>query len=294
MTATLIGHFEPGSPEWHAARANGLGGSEIAPVLGLSPWESRFSLWHRKAGYVGPVEESPEMEWGKRLEPVILQKYRDQHPELDYRVRNGTFVHDERPYQIANPDLLAVDRAVEAKYSMFGDGWGEPGTDEIPIYYRPQVLWYGDVLGLDRIDVCVLIGGCDYREYTITYDPVEAAELRAAAEEFLHSIEVGDRPNIDEHSATYQVIREMHPLIDEADVDLDDELAALYIASRVDLEVATAAEQQARSLIADAMGNAKRAIWDGRTIASRQARGDGTPYVVAARNLTKHTDRSAA
>ena len=35
MTATLIGHFEPGSPEWHAARATGLGGSEVAPVLGL-------------------------------------------------------------------------------------------------------------------------------------------------------------------------------------------------------------------------------------------------------------------
>lgn len=294
MTATLIGHFEPGSAEWHAARANGLGGSEIAPVLGLSPWESRFSLWHRKAGAVGPVEESPEMEWGKRLEPVILQKYRDNHPELDFRMRNGTFVNDDRPYQIANPDLLAVEKVVEAKYSMFGDGWGEPGTDEVPVYYRTQVLWYLDVLGIPTADLCVLIGGCDYREYTLTYDETEALELRAAAEEFLHTIEVGERPNIDEHSATYQVIREMHPLIDEADVDLPDPLAELYIASRVGLALATDAEQQARSLIADAMGNAKRAIWDGRTIATRQARGDGTPYVVAARNLTKHADRSAA
>lgn len=294
MTATLIGHFEPGSEAWHAARANGLGGSEVAPILGLSPWESRFSLWHRKAGAVGPVEESPEMEWGKRLEPVILQKYRDNHPELDFRMRNGTFVNDERPYQIANPDLLAVEKVVEAKFSMFGDGWGEPGTDEIPVYYRTQVLWYLDVLGVPTADLCVLIGGCDYREYTLTYDETEALELRSAAEEFLHSIEVGERPNIDEHSATYQVIREMHPLIDEADVDLPDRLAELYIASRVGLALATDAEQQARSLIADAMGNAKRAVWDGRTIATRQARGDGTPYVVAARNLTKHTDRSAA
>lgn len=293
MTATLIGHFEPGSEAWHAARAHGLGGSEIAPVLGLSPWESRFSLWHRKAGAVGPVEESPEMEWGKRLEPVILQKYRDQHPELDFRMRNGTFVNDDRPYQIANPDLLAVEKVVEAKFSMFGDGWGEPGTDEIPVYYRTQVLWYLDVLGIPTADVCVLIGGCDYREYTLTYDETEALELRAAAEEFLHSIQVGERPSIDAHSATYDVIREMHPEIIPEGVELDEHLATLYIGAKTAEKAAKEAATFATSLVADAMGMAQRATWDGRTIASRQARGDGTPYVVAARNLDKVTGVAA-
>ena len=53
-TGVLIGTFSPGSEEWLAARADGLGGSEVAAVLGLSPFESRFSLWHRKAGRVGP------------------------------------------------------------------------------------------------------------------------------------------------------------------------------------------------------------------------------------------------
>jgi putative phage-type endonuclease len=288
MGATLIGHFEPGTDAWHAARRDGLGGSEIAPVLGLSPWESRFSLWHRKAGLVAPVQESPEMEWGKRLEPVILQKYRDNHPELDFRTRNGTFAHDDRPWQIANPDLLAVDRVVEAKFAMFGDGWGEPGTDQIPIYYRTQVLWYLDCLGIEQGDVCVLIGGCDYREYSILHDETEAAELRTAALEFLESIAEDDRPDIDSHSATYEVIREMHPEITEADVELDDATAERYLASRAALEAATGDEQLARSLIAEAMGNAKKATWDGRTIAHRQARGNGTPYVVAARNLTKN------
>lgn len=293
MTAVLIGHFEPGSPDWHAARADGLGGSEIAPVLGLSPWESRFSLWHRKAGRVGPVEESGEMEWGKRLEAPILAKYRDEHPDLDYRTINGTFHHPERPWQIANPDLLTTDRIVEAKLSVFGDGFGEPGTDEIPVYYRCQVLWYLDVLGYERADVAVLVGGCDYREYTVRYDAAEAQLLRDAAVDFLATIVAGERPDIDAHGATYQVIREMHPEIDEADVDLENELAERYIAARCALADATETEQLARSLVADAMGHAKRALWDGQTIATRQARGDGTPYVVAARNLTTRA-RSAA
>lgn len=293
MDATLIGHFEPGTPDWHAARRDGLGGSEIAPILGLSPFESRFSLWHRKAGLVGPVEETPEMEWGKRLEPVILQKYRDSHPELDFRVRNGTFVHNDRTYQIANPDLIAVDRVVEAKFAVFGDLWGEPGTDEIPIYYRTQVLWYLDCLGLRQADVVVLIGGHDYREYTVLYDAAEAEEIRAAAVDFLDSIAHDDRPDIDAHSATYEVIREMHPEITEADIELTNECATRYLDARLALTDATAAEQLARSLVAEEMGNAKTATWDGRTIARRQARGDGTPYVVAARNLSKQQETAA-
>jgi len=285
VTATLIGHFEPGSAEWNAARANGIGGSEVAPILGLSPFESRFSLWHRKAGYVGPVQESPEMEWGKRLEPVILAKYRDEHPELDYRTLNGTFANDERPWQIANPDLLTAERVVEVKFSMFGDGWGEPGTDEIPVYYRTQVLWYLDCLSYERADVAVLVGGCDYREYHVLYDQAEAEELRAATVEFLDTIAAGVLPDIDAHSATYQVIREMHPLIDEADVELDNDVAHAYLAARLAVHDAEAQEQLAKSLIADAMGNAKRALWDGQTIATRRARGEGTPYVQAERNL---------
>src|SRR5205823_13949319 len=71
----FVGDFEPGSPEWHAARARGLGGSEIAAVLGLSPWESKFSLWHRKMGLASPVVETDEMYWGKLHEPTILAEW---------------------------------------------------------------------------------------------------------------------------------------------------------------------------------------------------------------------------
>ncbi len=129
MTAILIGYFPPGSDEWHAARANGLGGSEVGAVLGLSPYDSKFSLWFRKAGATEPVEVTPPMEWGTRLEPVILGKYRDVHPGLDYSWENVTFCRQDRPWQIANPDLLATDRVIDAKFSLYGDGWGSPKVE---------------------------------------------------------------------------------------------------------------------------------------------------------------------
>lgn len=286
MSARLIGTFDAGSPEWHAARAHGVGGSEIAAILGLSPWESRFSLWHRKAGMVGGVEETPEMEWGKRLEPVILQKYRDVHPDLDFEVINGTFCPTDRPWQIANPDLLAADRVVESKFSMFGDGWGADGTDEVPVHVRCQVLWYCDVVEREIADVVVLVGGCDWREYHVDYDADEARLLRERAEEFLGTVTAGVRPNIDAHSATYQVIKEMHPDIEDVEVVLANDTAHQYIEAKAAEKKATEAARLAAALVADEMGTAKKATWDGQTIATRQARGEGIPYVVAGRNLT--------
>jgi putative phage-type endonuclease len=77
---TVIGYFEPGSAEWHAARRNGVGGSEIAAVMGLSPYESRFSLWHRKQGMVNPVDENPQMYWGKLLDPPFAASSRSGTP----------------------------------------------------------------------------------------------------------------------------------------------------------------------------------------------------------------------
>lgn len=285
MTAVLIGTFVPGSPEWHAARRNGLGGSSIGTVLGLSPFDSRFALWHRMAGNIAEIDEAPEMEWGKRLEPPILGKYRDVHPDLDYDIVNGTFRHADRPWQIANPDLLAADRVIDAKLSLFGDGWGEPGTDQVPPHIRCQVLWYMDVLGLDRADLAVLVGGFDYREYTVEYDPAEAQELRDAAVEFLDSIALGHRPDIDAHSATYQAIKEMHPDIDPTEVEIGNATARAFITAKHAEKEAKARAQLATSVLADEMGSAARAVWDGECIARRQARGEGTPYVVAAKNL---------
>lgn len=291
--AVLVGTFDDHSPEWHAARIAGIGSSDIAAVLGISPWESPFSLWHRKAGNV-PADsgDNASMEWGRRLEPVIAAKFAEEHPEVAV-VDCGTYHADGRPWQRANPDRLlvdpgrmdGVDGVLEIKNVRSRDGWGEPGTDEVPIYYRVQVLWQLDVMGVDVGHLAVLIGGADYREYRIDRDADECAELRQAAVDFLASIEAGAVPDIDSHGATYVAIQQMHPDIEDVDVEVPDELAAQWCAARAGLAAAEHAEQHAKSLLAAHMGTARRAVWQGRSIATRQVRGQGNPYVVAGRNL---------
>src|SRR5690625_7631762 len=45
------------------------------------------------------------------------------------------------------------------------DTWGRNGTDEIPLYYRTQVQWYLDVLGLEWAHVADLTARQQLRYY---------------------------------------------------------------------------------------------------------------------------------
>ena len=47
--------------QWLAERVTGVGGSDAAVVLGMSPWKSRYELWAEKSGMF-PVEDGGENE----------------------------------------------------------------------------------------------------------------------------------------------------------------------------------------------------------------------------------------
>jgi peptidoglycan/xylan/chitin deacetylase (PgdA/CDA1 family) len=149
------------------------------------------------------------------------------------------------------------------------------------VYYRTQVLWYLDVFGLDLAHVAVLIGGSEYREYQVTASPEEAAFMRERAVEFLGTVERRERPSIDEHDQTYQVIRDLHPDIEDVSVEVPAGIALPYLAANANYKDAEAAKRCAGSVLADFMGSARRATWAGDQIAMRISKGGGVPFLQA-------------
>lgn len=289
MTAEYVGTFVPGSELWHAARREGLGASEIAAVVGLSPWESKFSLWHRKAGIVGPVQQSEQMSWGHYLEPAIARRFADEHPELMVK-RTGSWRSRERPWQLANPDRLTYQgrEPLEIKWSPYADGWGPTGTDEIPVYYRCQVLWQLDVMGRDHAWLAALVGS-EYREYRIDYDPAAVETLRKAGQEFMDSLAAGEPPDVDDSTHTYQVLRELHDGIEDRDVEISRELAEGYREATHLARYADGYLQQRKNELLDALGTAKYAVHNGERIARRQPARGGT---VALYEVTTKTPKT--
>ncbi|GAB3213291.1 hypothetical protein GCM10027294_43480 [Marinactinospora endophytica] len=293
-TGRLLGAWPSGSPEWHEARRSRLGGSDMAAVLGRSPWVSPYRLWHLKNGAVidGPTTDAQAR--GHYLEDGIRRWWADRHPEFEVAV-GGTYTHVERDYQLANPDGLLVQDGkpvgvLEVKTDSQDDtAWGQPGTDEIPLYYRTQVMWYLDVLGLEVAHVAVLTARLEFREYVVHYDETDAAILRARAEMFLDSLLFGEVPDIDSTDSTYQTIRDLHPEIEDREVELSLDEAAAFARARDNKKAADAEWTRVRSEMADRMGTAKRAVFLGQRIAARQAK-NGTPFVVADRKCPPHTD----
>lgn len=269
-------------------RNAGIGGSDVGAICGVNKWESAVSLWAKKTGLIdGTLEESEPMEWGKLLEPVIIEKFQRQHPELEVLYNPGTFTHFDRPFQIANPDALARNKetgelyVVEIKTARYEDEWDEAeGT--IPPSYRAQIFWYMQTLGIERAIVATLFSGSRYREFEQTFDDFEAASNLQQVERFLESWKLGTMPDFDGADATYETIRQIHPEIDPdlPDVELGD-LGKSYLAALADYDDAKRTVTEYKSRILDAMGRAKRGLIAGEWALTRQAKGAaGLPYLV--------------
>lgn len=291
--------FDHDSPEWHAARDVRLGGSEIAAVIGISKWQSRYSLWHHKKGLVAGQAVDKVMSFGTRAEGLVLDWFAELHPELHLRRNVGTWVHQDRGWQLANPDALAwhsddnhrdltdVYSIVEAKVADDEWEWGpvrEDGYGDaagVPAYYQAQVQWYLDVFGISTAYLAVLfLRGRELRVYRIPADAKDQKYMRVKGAEFLADVATGTVPDLDAHSATYQAVRELHPDIDDRDVALDPSLAQMYVWACDEFDAAQRRRAEFTTRIADAMGDARRGVVGDLTIARRQARTDGLPYLV--------------
>jgi putative phage-type endonuclease len=287
----LIGHLTPGTAAWDEARAGlTITATEIAAVVGLSPWMSRFTLWHKKAGLaIAPFEMNPAIEWGNRLEDAVASKWQDEHPG-QLAAPAGTWQHRDRQWQRATPDRLIypqppgefevpeqAEALLEVKTSPMGDDWGPDGADDgVPIWYRCQAMWQMDTLGLRRTHFAVLISGHDYREYTVDYDEDDAHTLRSAAEEFLADVRNGVRPPIDGATDTYQTVRVQPDGFDDVDVEIPLEDAARYELAQEAAKAAATELTAAKAIVLDHIGTGRRAVANGRRIAYRIPKPDGT------------------
>jgi putative phage-type endonuclease len=279
--AIHLGTFDSGSAEWHELRNQGIGGSLVGTIAGLNKWESAYTAWAKYTAKISSeIPDNSAMEWGRRLESVVLDKFADDHPELEVFRDVGTWQNIERPYQIANPDGIVCDEhgnlaVIEIKTARFPDDW----ENGVPLYYLTQVQWYLSCLGIQRAYVAVLIGGSDYREFEIESDNFQQWADIKLVEQFLAAVETDTAPDWDGSESTYQTVRTMRPDIYDSEVELGELGEQLLVAT----EKENAAKSEAlalKSQVLDKMENAKRGLVNGQHMFSRQARGSGVPFLV--------------
>lgn len=285
MTATLLLPHDAPREEWLAARRAGVTASEIATILGISPWDSAFNLFHRKLAIIPEDYDDDTLSLGRHLEPWIADRWEADHQNCAL-TSGGLFACRDRPWQIATPDFLAYDHGgdehrpvgqckesgLEVKHSGSYDGWGETGTDEIPVYYRAQCLWQMDVMDWQELHVtCFFLATRQRRDYVITYDEADVEVMRAAALDFLARIERREPPPIDGHTATRAALSFLSPKVDpDIEIEVSADLEYVYSHACDNYRRAKTNKAEAENLLRYQLGSAKTAVTiDGRKVASR-------------------------
>lgn len=163
--------FPQDSPEWHEARRSGIGASEVAAILGLSPWQTPLGVYRTKLGVPNEIDEDLAY-FGHALEAPIAQWIRDKHPEVG-PVEPGISARSvEWPWLTATPDRSAGDVGlvypIEIKTSsaFSKDKW----ADGVPLYYQAQVQTQLAVLGAPFGWLAVLHGGNSPELYRVERD----------------------------------------------------------------------------------------------------------------------------
>ena len=185
---------------WLKARTNGIGGSDVGAICGVSPFTSARQIYLRKTGqYEDTMQESlaskERMHFGHMLEPIVADEFARRELKDDYEGFtlvdiDATMAHKDYPWALANVDRLILDKEgkpwgiLECKTTSeyMNDEW-ESG--EILMSYIYQLNWYLWILGLERGCFACLVGGNKFYSYTVfRNDELLENEIIPAAKSF--------------------------------------------------------------------------------------------------------------
>lgn len=141
--------LEQGSAAWLGWRAGGIGASDAAVVLGLSPFKTAERLFQELTGQVEPELGNYAMRRGQRLEPVAREEYERRH---GIPMPPCCGEHEAMPWVRASFDGLSVmgDLVLEIKWPNW-QAHEEALGGRVPEYYWPQVQHQLLVSGAERL-----------------------------------------------------------------------------------------------------------------------------------------------
>ena len=153
---------------WKALRAQYIGGSDAAAVVGLNRFSSPYALWAEKTGKTPPFEGNLATDVGTFLEEFIAKKFESASGKK-VRRNNRSFINDTYPWAIANidRDIVGEDSGLECKSTSALNIQRFKGG-EFPENYYCQCVHYLAVTEMTRWYLAVLIGNQDFKIYQLT------------------------------------------------------------------------------------------------------------------------------
>lgn len=313
----------PNVDSWLLSRRGGIGASEIAHVLGLTPYGSR-EVWAAKGGVDVDLDAlrppTRRMRRGQQLESAILAIYSDEQDDRITPTKLTTAHNSAYPLALCSPDAVVVnkylrgtpidiahmnsygiDHGIDAK--NVGDhtrGWGAQHSDQIPIQYWCQGQWSCLITGASFWRFAVLRGGVDLELYAVVHNPeITAAMYVAAAEWWNKYVRTGIEPP-DDHAnldARVRAIAERYPTAGagmEPAALTDIDLAARLVRTRMAEALCARQRLEIETELKDRIGtSAGLCVPDGPVLASWKNSKPRTDWKAACMDLMQVLDEES-
>lgn len=252
-------------------------------MLGISPWQSPFSLWHEMAGNVQPELFDPSLgEFGHDAEHLLGKQWERRNPgwEVPWGREDHEVAFTDESLPFPNQvlaDFVATgpdgaEKIVECKTTNHLDEWADKdGNPALPPYYWVQVLFQMGVSGIHAADVIVLGPFRNIEIFPVQWDEEAWRGLVDMCTDWWHSLEAGEAPALDDTVATYKCVRKLHPDIDKG---VEVEITEFEAIALLDAKLAAdEADKHLKALTTKhlgQMGRAQKLMCNGEKIAARQ------------------------
>lgn len=212
-------------------RKTGIGGSDIAAIMGVSPWRTAFDVYKDKTSDTIGEIDNDVLKRGRDLERTVLSAYADKTGKV--LITNIPMMRDkEYPFLIGNIDARVKDENViiEAKTTRsFMSSWHAG----IPKHYQLQVAHYASITDADRVDIAVLFGGLDFGYFVYERDVELEKKIKRAAIDFWHNHILARVPPATQN---LQDIKFEYPVVDGKKIIKADEDMRITVEALRDIE----------------------------------------------------------
>lgn len=224
---------------WLAERMQGVGGSDMAAILGVSHFKTPYELWLEKTGREHPQDISGK--WavikGNALEKELRNRFRALHSEWEcYDGTDKSLVSNAHPCMHASLDGILYDKdrgfgVLEIKTASArrsADWHDADGNLIIPDYYATQVTHYLAVTGWAWGVVYADIGESEPVEIMFERDDEDVQAVIDAAEAFWGYVQRDEPPALTAGEIDQVQTEEMPDGFEQLEDDEFDRLAGLY------------------------------------------------------------------
>lgn len=279
--------IKPASHEdWLKEREYGVGASEVGAVLGLSPYETPFSLWLKKTKQVEPEPENEAMLMGHLLEDVVAKRWEMETGEkvIKASAKDIIYVHPEHDFMRATPDRVVRGRKkiLECKTTVTS-----VDPDELYPHWLAQVQWQMYVTGIHDADLAWLVQGRYFGYAHIPYDPDFAEFMAERVTEFWKCVESGEEPDL--ISVNDFALKGSDP---GTTIEVDAEtLSHVLSVAKLNDEISTYEEMRDahKDSVKLFMGNNESLVMEGKTIATWKTGARGRIFLLKNKNIEELT-----